>query len=175
MSRSRRERTRWRPMTRWRHALPPGSYDSPQGESPLLRYVGLEIDPDSRHEQGVFQIAAQVLRTDALAKEDRIRLISDLRWFSENLRTPRRFSHHRDGWRRSASGIWLRKPIALSWFKHDATVHLRRIARIIECLRRCDRTINTLQTRKPGYVTYEDQFQVVAVPFSAQENIQDEW
>lgn len=165
MSRSRRERSRWRPDSRWRNPQPLGSHDTVVGAE-LIRYVGPGRDPDSGSAIGVFQVAASAKRDESLPTEVRAQLRAALLWFGEHLAAPRRFSHHRDGWRRSAGGVWTRTPIAISWFKPDATVHLARIAAIVALLQSAGVAMRELRTRRPGYVTYEDRHQVVAVPFS---------
>ncbi len=164
MSRSRRDRTRWRPTTRWRHALPPGSFDT-LGEVELIRFVGEDFDEDSRSPLGIFQLASRPASDSKFSSATQAALISECRWFGVHLPVPRRFSHHRDGWRRSGYG-WARTPIAISWFKPDASVHLQHIAVMAEALRAVGISIKEMRTRRPGYVTYEDPYQVVAVPFT---------
>jgi hypothetical protein len=139
------------------------------GGAELIRYVGPEVDRDSGQPIGVFQFAARSIHSEHVDGEVRAELRAASRWFSENLARPRRFSHHRDGWRRRGGGAYVRTPIAISWFKPDATIHLSRIQRVVEILRKLGVTIVEIRTRNPGYVTYEDRHQVVAVPFSDQE------
>ena len=96
-------------------------------------------------------------------------MCGQLRWFNSHLAQPRRFSHLRHGFRRSSHGDWVREPIAISWFKPDATVHLNRIRALVAILRSCAVVVQELRTRRPGSITYEDRAQIVAVPFSAQD------
>jgi hypothetical protein len=156
MSRSRRSRFRWRGCT------PPAAHDRAER---LVRWAGDEYDSASRRSLGIFQLAA-IARddpgNDALA---RARLQAQLRWFSLHLPCPRRFSPYRDGWRHSSYG-WKRTPIAISWFKPDAADHLRRAAELAAILAGLGVPVRQLSTDRPGYVTYEDRFQVVAVPFA---------
>jgi hypothetical protein len=165
MSRSRRDRTRWWPATRWREASAPGSFDAPGGLE-LIRFVGEEIDEDSRQPIGAFQLAARLSRSGELEGHNARLLERARRWFNEHLPRPRRFSHHREGWRRAASGRHLREPIAISWFKPDAGAHLAEMGKLVNVLRAYDIVVHELRSRRPGYVTYEDRFQVVAVPFT---------
>ncbi|MBA3936368.1 MAG: hypothetical protein H0X38_02815 [Planctomycetes bacterium] len=132
----------------------------------LIRYVGLQRDPDSGLAIGVFQVASRAKRDEHMPADLRAQLGAALRWFGEHLAVPRRFSHHRDGWRRAAGGAWVRTPLAISWFKPDATVHLARIVAVVGQLRAAGIAVREIRTRRPGYVTYEDRHQVVAVPFS---------
>jgi hypothetical protein len=156
---------RWRPTTRWRAAQPPGSWDRDPGMAELIRFAGSPIDPHSGQSLGIFQLAARIAREGQLTAEDRASLRAHLRWFNRNLAQPRRFSHHRDGFRRSGSGIWMREPIAISWFKAAASAHLRHIEGMATLLGRSGVELHELRTRRPGYVVYEDDHQVVAVPF----------
>lgn len=132
----------------------------------LIRYVGPERDSHSGLAIGVFQVASRAQRDEGMPAEVRAMLATSLRWFGDNLAVPRRFSHHRDGWQRSASGTWVRTPIAISWFKPDATVHLARILTVVALLRAAGSPVREIRTWRPGYVTYEDRHQVVAVPFA---------
>lgn len=166
MSRSQHDKTRWRPATRWRTAVPPGSSPSITGD--LIRFVGDTIDANSGQPIGIFQIAARLKRSGTLSPEPAATLLADLRWFSLHLTVPRRFSHHRDGQRRSASGQWVRTPIAISWFKPTAVEHLKKIRELARIIESSGQTIHELRTVKPGYITYEDAYQVVAVPFLAE-------
>jgi hypothetical protein len=155
-------------MTRWRHATPPGSFDS-YGSLELVRYAGPEMDEDSGQPVGAFQLAARLANGGGLDERMYTLLQATKRWFNQNLDCPRRFSHHRDGWRRSASGSWVRNPIAISWFKPTAEMHLKKMSVIIDILRASGIQIQEHRAHRPGYVTYEDEFQLVAVPFSDEE------
>ncbi len=165
MSRSRRQMARWKPTTRWRAAQPPGSRDGDPGLAELIRFAGTPIDPHSGQGLGIFQLAARAAREGQLTTQDRASLQALLRWFNRNLAQPRRFSHHRAGFRRSASGIWVKQPIAISWFKANASAHLRHIRQMATLLGRMGVELHELRTRRPGYVVFEDDHQVVAVPF----------
>ncbi len=156
MSRSRRSRFRWRTRNG------PGALDR---AASLVRWEGDEIDPSSGHALGLFQLAARC--RDAVETGDGARwlLRAHLRWFSAHLPMPRRFSPFRDGWRRSSFG-WKRQPIAISWFKGDATEHLRRAGEMAAILAELGLATRLVATDAPGYVTYEDAFQVVAMPFA---------
>jgi len=168
MSRSRRDRTRFRPATRWRHAVPPGSLDQ-LGDIEYIRFAGTEVDSSSLQREGVFQLAIRMRDSASSPEVLRADVAASLLWFNRHLAQPRRFSHHRHGFRRSAHGDWVREPIAISWFKPEASVHLVRIRALVAILRSGALVVHELRTRRPGYITYEDQAQIVAVPFSAQD------
>ena len=77
-------------------------------------------------------------------------------WFNDHLPIPRRFSRSR---RRGAG------PNAICWFKPSAAGCIERARELAALLE--DRGVATamLRTRKPGYVVYEDAYQLVAEPF----------
>ena len=132
----------------------------------MIRFAGEELDENSGQPIGAFQLAARLRMTGDVNDHCSRLFEGTRRWFNEHLTRPRRFSHHRDGWRRASSGRWLREPIAISWFKPDADAHLAKMAILVDVLRAHDTVVRELRTSRPGYVTYEDRFQVVAVPFA---------
>lgn len=105
---------------------------------------------------GFFGEAYRV-RNEVLAPpEDRTRLAELLEWFKENLAIPDRFA--RSG-NRHAHGK------GLSWFKPDAIEHITKAREITDIVERCGIRVEMRTTSEPGYVIYEDQFQICAQPF----------
>ncbi len=78
-------------------------------------------------------------------------------WFNENLNKPTRF-------RRS------RKPRGcdrgVCWFKSTATQHIAKMYEMRCVLERNDSYVRVITARRPGYIVYEDEYQVVAEPFA---------
>ncbi|WP_395746460.1 hypothetical protein [Prosthecobacter sp.] len=70
-------------------------------------------------------------------------------WFNEHLPCPP-FS----------SSNWPRD--AISWFKPAAQEHVEKMEEIIAILAAYDLSCRTLHTQDPGFIHYEDDFQVVA-------------
>ncbi|MBA3698713.1 MAG: hypothetical protein H0W78_07655 [Planctomycetes bacterium] len=145
---------------RWRHE-PHLAYDRPRE---LIRFAGKELDPNSGQPLGIFQLAADMINNRRLPAGDHRRLTGLRAWFNANLAQPRRFSHWKDGWRNSAHG-WLRRPIAISWFRSDAAQCLKYAEAMVDLLRTYGIEVERLTCTNPGYITYEDDHQVVAVPF----------
>jgi hypothetical protein len=54
----------------------------------------------------------------------------------------------------------------LSWFKDSAPEHIRKMREMSALLEHHDIRVRMIKTTRPGYVVYEDEFQVVAVPFA---------
>lgn len=78
-------------------------------------------------------------------------------WFAQNLERPTRLSVSR---RPHA------KAQALSWFKSSSSEHLRQMRRIKALLEDHGIVVEVIQTERPGFVVYEDAFQIVAYPFA---------
>lgn len=128
-----------------------------------VRFVIRRKDEDSHVEQGIFQAVAQaeqgIFRAAAQALEWRTITgadadeLNDLRaWFSENLAKPSSFG--RDKFR-----------LGICWFKTDAAEHISRIWEMVRVLERNGVYVKKIRTDKPGYVIYEDEWQLVAEPF----------
>jgi hypothetical protein len=117
-----------------------------------IRFVIGRKDDDSHVEQGVFQAAAQALEWHDITGADAGEL-NDLRsWFNENLEKPTSFG--RDKLR-----------LGICWFKTDASEHISRIWKMVTVLERNGIYVKKIKTDKPGYVIYEDEWQLVAEPF----------
>ncbi len=78
-------------------------------------------------------------------------------WFEVNLIEPHRFA------RGPASSGGTR---GVSWFKDSAAAHVRKAYEVRALLREASVEVEVLTTKRPGYVVYEDEVQVVAEPFS---------
>ncbi len=117
-----------------------------------VRFVISRKDEDSRVEQGVFQAAALALEWREITGPDADELNELRAWFSQNLEKPTSFG--RDKLRRG-----------ICWFKTDATQHIARIWEMVQILERNGIFVKKIRTNKPGYVIYEDEWQLVAEPF----------
>jgi hypothetical protein len=79
--------------------------------------------------------------------------LNELRaWFSQNLERPTSFGRHTH-------------PLGICWFKTSATEHISRIRQMAQILERNGIYIRKIRTDRPGYVIYEDEWQLVAEPF----------
>lgn len=117
-----------------------------------IRFVVGRKDEDSHVEQGIFQATALALERQTILGSDADDL-NDLRaWFSDNLEKPTSFG--RDTLR-----------LGICWFKPESTEHITKIWQMAGILERNGIYVKKLRTNKPGYVTYEDEWQLVAEPF----------
>jgi hypothetical protein len=126
-------------------------------------FVRLVVVPTARNPlgraPGVFQAAYRLLRRGALAADEHQHLREQLDWFNDNLARPERFVRTR------SKGYYRRQPVALSWFRQEAAEHITRARRVARIVASHSSQVQALHTMHPGYVVYEDEYQVVAIPF----------
>jgi hypothetical protein len=117
-----------------------------------VRFVIGRKDEDSHVEQGIFQAAGQALEWHDVTGSDADELKELRAWFNENLEKPTSFG--RDKLR-----------LGICWFKTDATEHISRIWQMVQILERNGIYVKKIRTDQPGYMIYEDAWQLVAEPF----------
>jgi hypothetical protein len=117
-----------------------------------VRFVIGRKDADSDVEQEIFQAAAKTLECQNITGADADELKELRAWFNENLEKPTSFGRDR-----------LR--LGICWFKTDASDHINRIWEMVSILERNGIYVKKIRTDKPGYVVYEDEWQLVAEPF----------
>jgi hypothetical protein len=125
----------------------------------FLRFVTTELDDESHKELGVFHAAGK-LRDSGLLSQAEETLLQEIRdWFNINLEKPSRFT--------SAKPPYYRKrQNGISWFKDSAGEHIGKMHEMVALLKHHDIPVRMVKTNRPGYVVYEDRFQIVAVPFA---------
>ena len=126
----------------------------------FLRFVLARRHPDSGVEEGIFTLAYELRDSSDVEAADRTALAETLSWFEKNLERPRRFN------RSKSKGFYRRNTRGIAWLKDTATEHLARIHRITRILERHGHAVMMLSETRVGYVIHEDEFQVVAEPFS---------
>ena len=117
-----------------------------------VRFVVGRKDEDSHVEQGIFQAVALALEWQNITGLDADELNELRAWFSENLEKPTSFGREK-----------LR--LGICWFKTGATEHIARIWEMVRVLERNGIYVRKIRTDKPGYLIYEDEWQIVAEPF----------
>lgn len=78
-------------------------------------------------------------------------------WFKKHLRVPSRFA---------ASAKPHAKAQALSWFRDTSIRHIEHMREYQRILENYGLMVTMLRTKRPGYVVFEDEHQVVAYPFA---------
>jgi len=117
-----------------------------------IRFVVGRKDENSQVEQGIFQAAIQALECQAISGSDADELGELRKWFNENLERPTSFGRDK-------------LSLGICWFKTGATEHISRIRQMANLLERNGIYVKKIRTGRPGYVIYEDEWQLVAEPF----------
>lgn len=117
-----------------------------------IRFVIGRKNETSQVAQGIFQAAAQALEWEDITGSDADELNEIRNWFNKNLEKPSAF-----GRAKQRRGI--------CWFKTSANEHISRIWEIVRILERHGIYVKKIKTERPGYVVYEDEWQLVAEPF----------
>jgi len=117
----------------------------------LVRFVTLARDTDSGHTSGILVTAHRLRDEGDISVDEHAELRQMLAWFTEHLPIPKvlnNIEHRR----------------AISWFKPTASQPIRKMWELKSVLEAHGHHVNVLQTRDPGVVVYEDDWQVVAKP-----------
>jgi len=125
---------------------------NPLEKREYVRFVVGHKDEDSHVEQGIFQAAVRALEWHQITGSDEDELNELREWFNENLEKPTSFGRGKFS-------------LGICWFKTGATEHMSRIWEMVRILERNGIYIKKVRTDKPGYVVYEDEWQLVAEPF----------
>ena len=107
--------------------------------------------------QGLFQAAKDLRTSGDLSGQDTVRLEALSTWFNRHLEKPTRLS---------LSNRPNRKAQAISWFNTEATAHIKRMREFQAVLECYGIAVEVMTTTRPGYIVYEDKFQVAAYPFA---------
>ena len=108
---------------------------------------------------GVFQAAFRLRERGTLSPHEEELHDLTQQWFDENLKEPNRFT--------ASKPPYYRKPNkAISWLKDTAGEHLSHPRDLVGILENHGITVRMLKSDRVGYVVYEDDFQIVAEPFS---------
>jgi len=114
------------------------------------RAVVPTIDSESCQRTGVLIAGHDLLKKNWLDERNEDCLRELLGWFNQNIPIPRR--------RR-----W--KSRSIFWFKGYDGEWVDYFERLCQFLCRWYDRVEVLETRKPGYLIYEDDYQVAAIPF----------
>ena len=119
-----------------------------------VRFVTDLRDGPSNHQVGVIRSIRSL--EDRIVPADIERLDALFAWFRTWLRVPVRFARSR---RRNA------QKKALCWFKESSYRCINKAKEIVAILECNGIATETLVTRRPGYIVYEDYHQIAAIPF----------
>lgn len=120
-----------------------------------IRFQIHEKDPWSTKSLGIFHAIAD-LRDGGTMLDYHQTHADDLRkWFNDHLEAPGRFSRKKDQ----------RKTRWISRWKETATEYIEKMEEIIYLLGEYDIVVEKITSDNPGYIVYEDDYQIVAEPF----------
>lgn len=119
-----------------------------------LRFITEFENEWGEQETGVFQALGFLIESEDVFEYDRQRLKEIRAWFNYWLEKPKRFNKHSN--RKSKVGI--------SWFKDSAKVHLKMMYALIPIYDNYGIMMETIMRENPGYIVFEDEFQVVTIP-----------
>lgn len=122
-----------------------------------VRFVTSVIDEDSGKRRGVFQAVADLVDAKELSEHELEELQSIRKWFDQHLNTPDRFARSP---KRNAA------PKAISWYKSSATEFVSRMHGMCRILNEHGVRTEMITSARPGYIVYEDDHQIAAVPFA---------
>jgi hypothetical protein len=128
-----------------------------------LRFETLSPHPDSGKASGVFSILHEIRDDDRLTDYDLDRLNALMTWFAKNLKKPDSFTSSK------SKGAARRATRGLSYFKSSAGKHISKIRELNAIVREYGYEVIQFSTTRPGIVVYEDEFQIVAEPFSSRD------
>ncbi|PZQ17204.1 MAG: hypothetical protein DI565_07495 [Ancylobacter novellus] len=105
----------------------------------------------------MFAAAGELRESGRLSEVDEKTLDLAGKWFSENLPVPDRLSVSRRP---------RRKAQAISWFRDTSIEAISRIRAYAAVLEEYGVAVEMIHTDRPGFIVYEDEWQVAAYPFS---------
>ncbi|HVK79493.1 MAG TPA: hypothetical protein VM915_02675 [Verrucomicrobiae bacterium] len=123
----------------------------------------------------MFQAIDLVLNSETPPDHLRPAILDLARWFNENLRSPfgadgqiarsRTWQRLHQAERKPDTRI-LPETRSLSWIKESATEHVSKLFHLKALLEQAGWLVEELRTTKPGQIVYEDDHQIVAIPYS---------
>lgn len=122
----------------------------------------LRFETHLRHEEtgvkaGAFHVAYELLEAESLEPVERREIRLALDWFAEHLPIPQRLACSRRPGAHS-NGV--------CWFKSTAARHVSQVRYLAMLLRQQQIAVIERRAANPGYIAFEDDFQVVAEPFA---------
>ena len=122
----------------------------------FVRFIVAIQHRDTNEPMGIFAAIKLLPRVGRVADWDERRLAELTEWFRTHLPFPARTARTQrpNGPHR-----------ALSWFRSTASVHIAQARELAAVLEANDIRTHMVTSDRPGYVVYQDEFQVLAEPF----------
>lgn len=120
----------------------------------FVRFVVSDRHEQSGELRGLFSALYRLQREGQLSTSETQWFEEIEAWFNKHLRAPDRLSSKPSA-----------PKTAITWLKASANEHVRRMRELVTLLAHKDVLVEELKTDRPGYILYEDEYQVAAVPF----------
>lgn len=125
----------------------------------FIRFSVAERDEDSLEERGILQALYELEEQGDLAPHELEWFRAVVKWMGQNLAVPDRLARSR---RPNA------KNRAICWLKCTSQEHVARIREAVEFLKYKGISVRQYLTDRPGYIVYEDDHQIAAIPFESE-------
>lgn len=123
------------------------------------KFITLFLDDIHDEEKGFLTAARFLSENGIMGEERRTTLKDNLHWIEKNLK--KRPFINKD----HAEDIL---HIPMSWLKESAIEHIQKMDQIREILEENDILVEVLQVERPGEIVYEDEHQIIAIPFRSE-------
>jgi hypothetical protein len=154
-----------------------------------IRFETRYRDAQSRWATGVFQYIADIAEDTSLDPDLRARVQTLREWFNKNLPAPLRsqvdptsifwFKLHPDLAKPIKVSPWKRRPLTKLAARvpkaaipsdrpidqSHAADSIERLKELLRLMEQAGYTTRIIATQRPGYITYEDAYQIAATPF----------
>jgi hypothetical protein len=127
-----------------------------------IRFIAEFKNDSGETETGVFQAAGFLRESNKVYDYDKKYLLEIRDWFNYHLEKPSRFNKSK---RKNAQNI------SLSWFKSTATAHLQKMYEMKQILDKYDIEVTVIKRKNPGYIIYEDDYQISSLPHGKDKHI----
>jgi len=128
----------------------------------LVRFVVHRNHWRSGRRSGIFQALDELFEDPEAPIELRHAALEISDWFNANLRAPFRDPdiQRQPDWKIESTDR------SLSWIKRSSTEHFSKLKLLKALMEEAGWLVEELATSKPGKVLYEDEHQVIAVPYA---------
>jgi hypothetical protein len=121
-----------------------------------IRFIIETADPGSDFVWSLFGAMGHLQESGELTEYEQERLDTIDHWFAKNLNEPDRLSRSR----RTNAEL-----SAIGWFRPEAHQCIGYVRELVAILKAHDIAVQMVTSDRPGYIVYEDEHQVAAVPF----------
>ena len=126
----------------------------------FIRFVvPKRTDPDSQTAVGLVAIAYELAESDDVEPVLRDQLRELLAWIEANVPVPERFN------RTTSKGWYRRATRGIAWLRATADQPLATFRSLAAVVTACGHEVAEIRATRVGYITHEDDIQVIAEPF----------